>query len=491
MRVEAGHLRRSLDRYYLGAGRTEAVAIAIPKGGYAPSFEWRHRPKPAAPMEAVAPPVPAVPRRWRLVPAGLGAALIVVLALGVGLSGSGSAPVQPDIPRLLVQPFESLSGSDSGATIARGLTAEVVGQISKFRDIIVVAADAEGNPLVPPAAQAPRYALNGSVEIVDDDLRLQARILSRADGAVVWANTYTDNLTVSGLLQIEKDIAEQVATTLAQPYGVIFQADAARQVENPPADWSAYACTLSYYAYRTTLDPAAHAAVRSCLEAAVARFPTYATAWALLSQTYIDELRFRFPTEPGEAASPVERAAAAARKAVALEPTNIRGLEAQMFALFFAGDMEAAIRVGRQAMAINPNDTELMGEFGYRLALFGDWTAGCALVQQARERNPGPLGYYESALALCAYQAGDLDEAAMWIRKSPMPDNPQYHVIAATILGEKGDPAAAAEVTWIEHNAPKVYADARKELSARIGRTEDVDRFVASLQKAGFPADSD
>jgi hypothetical protein len=41
VRINAGHLRRSLERYYLTAGRADPVLITIPKGGYVPTFEAR------------------------------------------------------------------------------------------------------------------------------------------------------------------------------------------------------------------------------------------------------------------------------------------------------------------------------------------------------------------------------------------------------------------------------------------------------------------
>jgi len=493
VRVEAGHLRRALDRYYLGAGRSDAVQISIPKGGYAPRFEWRVM----SPIAELAPPAaaPHVPRTQRIFSRGsvlAAAGLLAAVAIGISL-WPGKPPVtRPDIPRLLVQSFDDLSGTDASAAIARGFTQEIVGQISKFRDIVVIVADPQDARLSlidASAVNAPRYALAGNVEIDESAIRLQARLVSRTDGAVVWADSYTGDRSVARLIEIERDIAEQVATTLGQPYGVIFQADASRDVASPPEDWSAYACTLAYYAYRTTLDSKTHPAVRHCLEDAVARFPTYATAWGLLSQVYIDEVRFRFPADPREEPASVDRALAAARKAVALDPMNIRGLQAEMFALYFAGDMEAAIQVGRQAMTINPNDTELMGEFGYRLALSGLWDEGCPLVSEARRRNPGPFGYFESALALCAYQLGDLDEAAMWIRKTPLPQNPSYHLIAAVIYGEMGDPAGTEEVEWLRQNAPEFYGNARKEVAFRIGRKEDVDKFLASAHKAGLPVE--
>jgi TolB-like protein len=493
VRVEAGHLRRGLERYYLDAGRFDPVEIAVPKGSYVPHFAWR---APAAAVASDSAPAPAksgwsaLGAQRGLLALALAAALLVVGFASWMFVAGGQKPTQPDLPRLIVQPFEDLSRTGKSAAIAEGLTQEVIGQIAKFRDLVVFYGSEGGDPPAradAPSAMAARYALAGTVEIEDATLRLQARLISRADGSILWANTYAGDLSVSQVLQIERDIAEQVATALGQPYGVIFQADASRQVARPPEDWAAYACTLSYYSYRTSMDSETHPAIRQCLKEAVARFPTYATAWGLLSQVYIDEVRFRFPPDPSDGPASIERALAAARKAVELDPVNIRGQQAEMFALYFAGDIDAAIRVGRKALAINPNDTELQGEVGYRLALSGDWAAGCPLVASAREANPGPLGYYESALALCAYQRGDLAEAKMWIGKVPPSENPQYHLIAAAIYGEIGDPAGASEIEWVRAHASHLYTDARREITLRVAREEDVDRFMKSLEKAGLP----
>jgi adenylate cyclase len=38
VRMEAGKLRRRLERYYLGAGQVDPVRIEIPKGTYVPTF---------------------------------------------------------------------------------------------------------------------------------------------------------------------------------------------------------------------------------------------------------------------------------------------------------------------------------------------------------------------------------------------------------------------------------------------------------------------
>jgi hypothetical protein len=41
VRIEAGRLRRALERYYLIAGQMDPIVIEIPKGGYVPLFTQR------------------------------------------------------------------------------------------------------------------------------------------------------------------------------------------------------------------------------------------------------------------------------------------------------------------------------------------------------------------------------------------------------------------------------------------------------------------
>jgi tetratricopeptide (TPR) repeat protein len=274
--------------------------------------------------------------------------------------------------------------------------------------------------------------------------------------------------------------------TLAQSHGVIFQADSGRVVKDPPDDWSAYSCTLSYYAYRDSVDRNVLHKVRDCLEKAVERFPDYATAWALLAQAHLEDVRFRIPHNPAQTSDDLAHALEIARHAVRLDPYNTRGLQAEMFALFFSKQYEAAKNVGQRAMELNPNDTELMGEYGYRLAVSGEWSAGCPLIRKSRLRNPGMFGYYESGLALCSYFAGDINDAVMWIRKTTVPRNPIYHVIAAAIFAEAGfTDDARRELVWLCLNQPQLIEGMRDEVSIRLGRHQDIEDFLSSMEKAG------
>lgn len=106
-RVEASRLRSRLDVYYATEGSADPVRISLPRGGYAPMFEWRpaSATTPAVeshPAEQAVNPAPAAV--MTRVPAAVyvGAAIAVALLAGIGgwlLRGTGN-PVGPPETRL-------------------------------------------------------------------------------------------------------------------------------------------------------------------------------------------------------------------------------------------------------------------------------------------------------------------------------------------------------------------------------------------------------
>ena len=505
VRIEAGRLRRALERYYLMAGEAEPVLISIPKGGYTPVFARRASAVPIPSADAPEPmlPVPLVAQRGRraavvLSAAGVGATLL----LGFGYWTLARAPpsaepgvgaaAAPDGPTLMVVPFEGLGDASVAKLYATGLTEEILTQLAPFKELTVLGRETSRSlPAGMDVAQlrglGARYALEGGVRAADERLRVSARLLDTASAAVLWSQAYDADLRVQDLFEIQADIGRQVATAVAQPYGIVFRADARRTSRQPPDDLEAYACTLRFYAYRSELSPELHAAVRACLERAVAGFPDYATAWAMLSVLYLDEDRFGFNPEPGPPA-PLDRALETARRAVALDPESGRALQALMLALFFRQEPAEALRVGERALELNPNDTELLGEFGTRLAQSGEWARGGALLEQALARNPGHSGYYHGILAQVAYMLRDNERALVEIRQANLQKFPIYHGFAAIIYAELGMRAEASQAgSLFVQMSPRFLPNLDAELGKRNFRPEDRARLAEGLRKAGLP----
>jgi len=499
VRIEAARLRRSLERYYLVAGHSDAVRIDIPKGGYAPVFSYNT--VEVSKQQAFAPALVsphAISERWWNAKGPLLVCLIVALAtIALQLTGDLISTqtlrpqdgVTPERPTLVVAPFADLGDGTNAHLYSAGLTEELLTALPRFKEIRVFGR--ETSKSLPPDLDLSKvrkelgagYLLTGSVRTAGNSMRINARLLDTDDGEIVWSRDYDNDLGASNLFSIQSDVAKRVATTIAQPYGVMAQVDNANP---PPQDPGAYECTLRFYAYRSELSRAEHAQVRDCLEDAVARYPGYSTAWAMLSIIYLDEDRFKFNTDHGPEA-PLQRALRSARRATQLDANNTRGLQALMMALFFNRQLTEAMRVGEEALITNPNDTELMGEFGTRLAMGGQWQRGADLLDQAIALNPGGGGYYHGTRALAAYMLRDNSTAVREIAKADMQKFPLFHAVAAIIYADAGmmDQARRAGEAFVRMR-PDFMPNIVAELSMRNVQPADRDQLMRGLRKAGM-----
>jgi adenylate cyclase len=511
VRIEAGKLRRALERYYLLGGHNDSVRIDMPKGSYVPSFTW-NVPEEATSLPLEREPSPALPNItrhpwWR---SRLQAPIALIILTGV----AGSAfwivarhPIEPswhtrqasipETPTLQIAPIADLGEGPQAKTYALGLTEELLAQLPRFKDLTVFGparSDSSSQQTVsppPPAQTSARFVLAGGVRISGDRIRVTVRLLAAETATVLWSQIYDYDRSFGDALAIQSDVAGKVASAIARPYGAISQADTLYVAQQQPNELDAYSCTLSYYTYRIKFDVETQASAKQCLERVVASAPTYATAWAMLSIAYLDEDRVLSGSQT-ESQSLAERALSSARRAVELEPSNTRALQALMMALFFSRQLSESLRVGEQALALNPNDTELMGEFGARLALSGQWERGTTLLEEALERNPQGGGYYYTILALAAYIRGDYETALTDVRQANPQKFPFFHMVAAVIYAQNGMTADAnREADLFVAMRPGSFRNLEAELEQRNLRPEDRARLLADFRTVGLPVARD
>jgi adenylate cyclase len=508
VRIEAGRLRRALERYYLVAGPHDPILIDIPKGAYVPIFK-RHAEaesvqteRPEAPAPPPVLPAASAPRdrlswRMRLLLGSAAVLLISSASLALGLlwpsaSNKAASPSKPDKPRLLVLPFRDTSETAEGKLYASGFADEIINKLSAFKELTVLGHETSRTVGYEPDIRrirdelGARYIVKGSVRISGGQARVMAHAVETKTQAVLWSQTFSEDVTTRDLLKMQDEVARQIAVAIAQPYGVVFRTDSQRAQRDAPDDLEAYFCTLRFYGYRAELSSMRHATVRDCLERAVVRWPGFATAWAMLSHIYVDEDRFGYNTRPGPPALP--RAIDAARKAVAIEPDNIRALQSLMLALFFDGRAKEALTVGEQAFLLNPDDPEFLGEFGSRVAQTGDWRRGSELLERALTLNPGNSDYYRGMLALSAYMQGDHERAAREIRRARVQSFPLFYIVAAVIYAENGlvSETAQAREEFLRLR-PNFFEHWDVEMAKRNYRPEDRAVMIEGARKAGFP----
>lgn len=388
--------------------------------------------------------------------------------------------MNPGGPTLVVAAFSGLSGGPTDDDYATGLTQQVLGAVSRFKEITVLAHQtSKGLPsqAETSALRQTRYVLSGDVQVSGMQIRVTARLGDTQNSSILWSQTYDNDLRSRDFFAFESEVAAQIATAVAQPYGVIYETDSV----NPElASLEAYRCTLKFYVYRAQLSARLHGQVRECLERTVARFSNHATAWSMLAITYLDEYRFGFNPRIGTS-SPLDRSLNAARRAVDLDSHNVRAMQALMTALFLNRQLPEAIKLGEAAYAVNPNDTEFLGEFGARLALGGQWHRGEALLREAVAHNPGAPGYYLTLLALCGYMQQDDAAALAAIGQSNHDALPLLHLVASEVYARNG---------MADDAARQATAFANLTIDPEPGTpgiaSEDIIRTIAGLRTSGL-----
>jgi TolB-like protein/Tfp pilus assembly protein PilF len=494
VRIEASRLRRALERYYLTAGVSDLLVITIPKGHYVPTFTLRDAvpvpPGPVVePVHTGANEPPPVSRKGlsRRSMSLLGAAVVALAALGLVMFQMGEVSQHtsiPELPQVLVEQFVGEGGAETGNDIDVDVQREVIDRLWRFRDIAVL------TPLESPRDDqetSPRYVLKGSVLPTSRGFRVRARLIQRRDGAVLWSDAFDADLSATSLMQATAEIADSVATQLGQSYGVIVLADKEFKRSISVEEWDAYSCVLSFNDLRATMDAKLIPDVEMCLEKTVVDFPDYSTAWALLAIQRINALRSVFPYDAAASKVTLDQAFADARHAIALDPQNVRALQAEMLALFWNKQFAEGQVVGERALAMNPNDTDLLAEYGLRLALSGQWQKGCLMLRAAFDRDQVPIMYYNPGLALCAYFQGNITEALVQISKTTAKSHPLQQMVAAAIYAEGGNLVEADRFrSQLQEATPDLARNIRQEVNLRLGRPEDVERFLASLAKAGL-----
>jgi TolB-like protein len=501
VRIEAGRLRRVIERYYLIAGQNDPIRIDIPKGGYVPTFTWNYALTEETDDEPNDDVIASHAFGWQRLGWPTLAMFVAFLCVGLGyyagvLTGPStgrSAGQIPHEPTLVIAPFAALGDGPQAARYAAGLTEELLTALPRFKEITVFGR--ETSKALPPGVAASQvrdglgahYLLAGGVRVAGGKVRVTVRLVDTSNGSILWSQNYDETLDTHETFAIQSNVASMVATAIAQPYGIIAKTLAANP---PPDDVGVHDCTLRFYAYREELNPEAHLIARDCLEIAVARFPAYATAWSMLSIIHLDEGRFEFNPQ-GDKGPAMERALGSARRAVSLEPDNTRALQALMTALFFNNETKEAFEVGEEALAANPNDTEFLGELGTRVAFSGQWQRGAELLDRAIKLNPGGAGYYFGTRALIACMLQDHDKAVRLIRKADLMKFPLFHGVAAVIYSEAGLLVEAKREGEVfmkmrPDYLPNIVAENRK----RNLPPKDSMRMIVALRRAGLPVPS-
>ena len=203
----------------------------------------------------------------------------------------------------------------------------------------------------------------------------------------------------------------------------------------------------------------------------------------MLSIVYREEHRHGFNARP----DCLERALAAAQRAVDAAPSNHLAHFALAQAYFFRKEIEAFRNAAERAIVLNPMDSSTTAYLGTLMLHEGDWERGCALVERARQLNPNHPGWYWFAAFWDAYRRQDYRGALEVALKINMPGNFYVSAVIAAAYGQLGElEAARTALVQLLAMKPNFAATAREEFEKWFGSGELVEHFLDGLRKAGL-----
>lgn len=450
VRLEARRLRSDLDRFYVGAGRWDSIRISVPKGGYTPRFDPQEALKPSVPNPAPdspAPPVetPARNRRAAKVAAALGGGLML-LTLAWFLFFPRQIDTNMDLPKgpvIAVLPFQNLSDDPKRRYFSQGITQQLTTELARFRDLWVLPlaavqrlSSASGDPQSFAEELGAEFVLEGSVLELGETLRLTARLVDLESGRYIWVRSYAVDATPTEIYSAQDGIIQDVVGNLAGKYGILAQDAMKTARRKAPKHLDAYDCVLRYYDYQISIALDQHSEIQSCVQRATQIDPDYSEAWAVLSNLYMQEIRFDLGTDKMQS---LRLADAAVKRSIELDPESFAAHLMHSNLLFTSGDIVGFKSAGDAALALNPNSSTVLSHYGMRLAFSGSWEEGLALVDKAKALNPIHPQWYFFPEVFYHYQREEYEAALTVLDKINMPDFFWVQLLQAASHGQLGN----------------------------------------------------
>lgn len=384
VRIEAGRLRRSLDRYYLTSGRNDAVRISIPVGAYVPIF-LRH----CAPAAGSA------------------------TSVGGILSEQGTGNKAVHRPTIHVCGFVPEGAAPGLADLAASVTRRVIAALARFTDLSVVGPD---HP-----EEAVDFVLSGSVAAADGKVVAESLLRETAHGHYIWSDCFECGSLSEDRVAQRIAIADRIVVAVGQPSGVLISYLAQEAPNSGSAASRSFESVLQFHSHWRSFDPGQYDRVRQALERTIQRDPHYAEAFACLSQLYSNAIRFNYIGVASDHHR-LQPAISLARQAVHLSPGSSRSYLALGIALWFDGQVENALAALRKSRELNPNDMEVIAELGLRHCLRADWDEGVPLIEEAYRRNQALPATHRIGLSMWHCHLGRFDQALVEARNMDMPD---------------------------------------------------------------------
>ena len=303
---------------------------------------------------------------------------------------------------IAVLPFENLSRDPDNAYFAEGIQEEILTRLAKIADLKVIARtstqqyQSKPRDLSEIAKQlGVANILEGSVQKVADQVRVNVQLIHAASESHLWADTYDRKLT--DIFGVESEIAKAIAESLqAKLTGGEQRALAVKPTNNAEA-YDAYLRGLAFEGRMASPDDLEK--VVGFYERSVQLDPAFALAWARLSRAnahvYFGGLDTTLPRREA-----TERALNTAQK---LQPNAPETLLAQAYYQYWVlRDYELAKATFGRVRELLPGSSDVPAALALIARRKGHWDESVANWEQTLVLDPRNIEWLKEAAATYA-----------------------------------------------------------------------------------------
>jgi adenylate cyclase len=396
---------------------------------------------------------------------------------------------------IAVLPFENMSGDAEQEYFSDGISEDIITELSRFHDLFVIARHSSfvfknqsmditeiGQKL------GVQYVVEGSVRKSARHVRITAQLIEVATGSHVWAERYDREL--EDIFAVQDEVVRTITSTLVGRVGLAHRDRAQSKLPSSMGayDWLVQGREL--YINSTADD---NIKALEMFEKAILLDPNFASAYALLAQTYLRDWVTHWKLLPETS---YDRAWANARKSMELDDTDSLAQTALGYIFLFIGrDHDQAFFHLKKALELNPGDIDALVFMSRCEMLSGNPERAVEYINEASRYNP--FGKYNWSLVGPYYAMRRYDEAKLMMRAIQNPANmmlvwmaavfaqagninearnlvTEFIAIAEENLGSLGAPLPQSWLRFVTERWP-------------FKHSEDAEHFIEGLRKAGVP----
>jgi adenylate cyclase len=387
-----------------------------------------------------APTPPAPRRRWMPAAAVAAAALLAAAVTTFWIWDEATPSVTPGPaarteraadPTVSIRPFEALGNDPQALLLARGLTADLVTDLTKLSGLSLIG-------LSQPGETPTRYLVSGTVQRVADRLRLHIHLTDGQTGKTLWSERFDRPL--ADFFAIQEELGAKIVQTLPAK---VSEAELRRMAQRHTRNLEAYETFQRGQAALLVRRKAENETARELFKRAIALDANFARAYAALALTYAADYRNQW-TADGAAA--LERAFELARTAHQIDPDIRETYWVLAFVHLERREPKEVLRYLETAVQLYPSYADAYAFMGGIKTYTGRPAEAVPLVRTAMRLNPD-AGYLYFLILGRAYLAlGDVDQARVNLEQALKrnPEDLESNIYMAALYLAAGDKGAAA-----------------------------------------------